>query len=64
MGQGSGGFQPKFSLFAQKIKSAQSFNGTAMLARSRTEQNVAHRKQSIVVLAGREYVAKVLHTEH
>lgn len=64
MGQGRGGFQPKFSLSAQKMKSAQNFNGTAMLARSSTQQNVAHRKQSIVVLAGREYVVKVFHTEH
>lgn len=64
MGPGRGGFQPKFSLSAQKMKSAQNFNGTAMLARSRTQQNVAHWKQSIVVLAGREYVVKVLHTEH
>lgn len=60
MGQSRGGFQPKFSLFAQKIISAQNFNGTAMLARSSTQQNVAHWKQSIVVLAGREYVVKVL----
>lgn len=64
MGPGRGGFQPKFSLSSQKMKSAQNFNGTAMLARSRTQQDVAHWKQSIVVLAGREYVVKVLHTEH
>ena len=64
MGQSSGGFQPKFSLSAQKMKSAQNFNGTTMPARSSTQQNVAHRKQSIVVLAGTEYVVKVLHTEH